>query len=115
MKILAKRMTTDEFGRDCRRLDGTARHPTTGKPFADMSYQPMLELLAFLSGRWPLRCALCKDRPPHRSGARVGLRPRASHDGKLDKASNEATARGWTIVGMKDDWKTIFPKRFASH
>jgi len=30
-----------------------------------------------------------------------------SHIGKLDKALDEANAKGWPIVGMKDDWKTI--------
>ena len=29
--------------------------------------------------------------------------------GKLDKALDEATKNHWTIVSMKDDWKTIFP------
>ena len=27
-----------------------------------------------------------------------------------DKAWDEAVAKGWTVVSMKDDWKTIFPK-----
>jgi phosphoglycolate phosphatase-like HAD superfamily hydrolase len=35
---------------------------------------------------------------------------RDSHIGKLDKALDEAKARGWTVVSMKHDWKTIFPK-----
>jgi hypothetical protein len=35
---------------------------------------------------------------------------RTSHVGKLDKAWDEAVAKGWTVVSMKDDWKTIFPK-----
>jgi hypothetical protein len=35
---------------------------------------------------------------------------RASHVGRLDKAWDEAKAKGWTIVSMKDDWATIFPK-----
>ncbi len=35
---------------------------------------------------------------------------RNSHVGKLDKALDEAASRGWTVVSMKDDWKTIFPK-----
>ena len=30
-----------------------------------------------------------------------------SHIGKLNKAFDEANAKGWPIVGMKDDWKTI--------
>ena len=28
---------------------------------------------------------------------------------RLDKALDEAKARGWTVVGMKDDWNRIFP------
>ena len=33
---------------------------------------------------------------------------RKSHIGKLDRGLNEAGARGWTVVTMKDDWKTVF-------
>ena len=29
--------------------------------------------------------------------------------GKLDKALDEAHAKGWTVVDMKQDWKVIFP------
>jgi hypothetical protein len=28
---------------------------------------------------------------------------------RLDKGLDEAVAKGWTVVSMKDDWKTIFP------
>ena len=28
---------------------------------------------------------------------------------RLDKAWDEAVAKGWTVVSMKDDWRTIFP------
>jgi arylsulfatase A-like enzyme len=34
---------------------------------------------------------------------------RTSPVGKLDKAWDEAAARGWSIVSMKDDWKDVFP------
>jgi phosphoserine phosphatase len=34
---------------------------------------------------------------------------RTSHIGKLDKALDEAAARGWTVVDMKKDWAAIFP------
>ncbi len=34
---------------------------------------------------------------------------RQSHIGKLDKGLDEAKARGWTVVDMKNDWKVIFP------
>ena len=29
---------------------------------------------------------------------------------KLDKGWDEALAKGWMVVSMKDDWKTIFPR-----
>ncbi len=34
---------------------------------------------------------------------------RQSPIGKLDKALDEANAKHWTVVSMKNDWKTIFP------
>jgi hypothetical protein len=32
-----------------------------------------------------------------------------SQIGKLDKGLDEAKAKGWPVVDMKDDWKAIFP------
>jgi phosphoglycolate phosphatase-like HAD superfamily hydrolase len=34
---------------------------------------------------------------------------RMSPIGRLDKALDDANAKGWLVVSMKDDWKTIFP------
>jgi hypothetical protein len=34
---------------------------------------------------------------------------RDSHIGKLDKGLDLGPARAWTIVSMKDDWRTIYP------
>ena len=34
---------------------------------------------------------------------------RKSSVGRLDKALDEATLRGWTVVSMKNDWRRIFP------
>jgi len=34
---------------------------------------------------------------------------RESHVGKLDKGLDEAKAKGWIVVSMKDDWKKIYP------
>jgi phosphoglycolate phosphatase-like HAD superfamily hydrolase len=34
---------------------------------------------------------------------------RKSSVGKLDKALDEASAKGWIVVDMKQDWKSIFP------
>ena len=34
---------------------------------------------------------------------------RESHIGKLSRGLDEGPDRGWTIVSMKRDWKTIYP------
>jgi hypothetical protein len=47
----------------------------------------------------------------HTDAAREYAYDRQSHIGKLDKGLDEAKARGWTVVSMKDDWKTIFPPK----
>ena len=54
-----------------------------------------------------------------RSAARQAIAPKGnhhrktaaskSHIGHLDKALDEAQAKGWSVVDMKNDWKTIFP------
>jgi phosphoglycolate phosphatase-like HAD superfamily hydrolase len=44
-------MTTDEFRATVADWLATARHPTTGWPYTEMAYQPMLELLAYLRER----------------------------------------------------------------
>src|ERR1041384_1352137 len=33
---------------------------------------------------------------------------RDSHFGRLDKALSEAAERGWVVVDMQRDWKTVF-------
>jgi len=194
-------LTTEEFSKVVSEWIATARHPTTGRPFTEMVFQPMLELLAYLRangfkifivsgggiefmGPWvektygippeqvvgssgklkfemrdgsPVRVKLPEvelidDGPGKPAGiqSHIGRRPVAafgnsdgdlqmlqwttagsgarfalivhhddaerewaydheSHIGKLDKAWDEAKARGWTVVSMKDDWVTIFP------
>jgi phosphoglycolate phosphatase-like HAD superfamily hydrolase len=44
----------------------------------------------------------------HTDAVREYAYDRKSSVGKLDKALDEATAKGWTVVSMKDDWKQIF-------
>jgi phosphoglycolate phosphatase-like HAD superfamily hydrolase len=194
-------MTTDEFDQTVRDWLTIAKHPKTGRPFPEMAYQPMLELLAYLrangfktfivSGggvdfmrifservygippeqvvgstgkvKFELRDgkpALVKlpeiqfvddkDGKPAGIHQFIGRRPvasfgdsdgdlqmlqwtaagpgarfclyvrhtdaerewaydRRSFIGRLDKGLDEPQARGWTVVSMKDDWKTIFP------
>ncbi len=45
----------------------------------------------------------------HNDAEREWAYDRKSHIGRLDKGLDEATARGWTVVSMKDDWRRIFP------
>ena len=40
--------TTEEFSQIVKDWLATAKHPGTGRPYTDMVYQPMLELLAYL-------------------------------------------------------------------
>ena len=51
----------------------------------------------------------------HDDGEREFAYDRKSHVGQLDRGLNEAGARGWTVVSMKDDWKTILPRRVERH
>ena len=43
-------MTTEEFEQEVKSWIKTARHPTSGRPFTEMTYQPMRELLDYLRG-----------------------------------------------------------------
>jgi hypothetical protein len=130
-------MTTDEFDANVKGWLSTATHSKTGRPYTKMVYQPMLELLAYLRGngiqtfigRRPIaafgnsdgdlqmlqwtaaapgaRFALIVH---HDDAEREWAYDRESHIAKLDRALDEATAKGWTVVSIKNDWKTIFPE-----
>ena len=47
----------------------------------------------------------------HTDAMREYAYDRQSKIGKLDKALDEAIAKGWTVVDMKRDWKTVFPEQ----
>jgi hypothetical protein len=196
-------MSTTEFETIASDWLKTARHPRFNKPYTDLVYQPMLELLAYLRANgfrtfivsgggiefmrpWTERVYgvppeqvvgssikvkyEVKDGKPMLSrlpeinfiddkagkpvgiNAHIGRRPiaafgnsdgdfemlewttagdgarlgmivhhddaareyaydRKSHIGKLDRGLDEASKRGWTVVSMKDDWKTVFKSR----
>lgn len=196
-------MTTDEFDKVVADWLATARHPTLKRPYTELIYQPMLEVLAYLRasgfktyivsgggiefmrsfaervygvppeqvigssiktkfemrdgkpiivklaemefiddgpgkpvgiekfiGRRPiaafgnsdgdlqmlqwtvagdgLRFALIVH---HTDAAREFAYDRKSSIGHLDKALDEAVARGWAVVSIKDDWKTVYPAK----
>lgn len=194
-------MTTDEFSKSVSDWLATAKHPRFKRPYTELVYQPMLELLAYLrengfktfvvSGGTVEFMRVFAEKvygiPPEqvigtsfvtkfRNGADgvpvlmrerqvefvddgpgkpvgiqkfIGRRPifafgnsdgdlqmlqwttsgpgprfagivrhtdaerewaydRQSHIGKLDKALDEAAAKKWVVVDMKNDWKTVF-------
>jgi phosphoserine phosphatase len=44
----------------------------------------------------------------HTDADREWAYDRKSHIGRLDEGLDEAKARGWTVVSIKDDWKKVF-------
>jgi phosphoglycolate phosphatase-like HAD superfamily hydrolase len=193
-------MTTDEFAKIVADWLATAKHPKTRRPYTEMVYQPMIELLAYLrangfktfivsgggvefmrafaervygvppeqvvgsSGKLALEASdgrpvirklptvdFVDDGPGkpvgiqmrigrrpiaafgnsdgdlqmlqwtgagggarlclivhHTDGAREWAYDRQSHVGKLDKALDEAQAKGWVVVDMARDWRRVF-------
>jgi 2C-methyl-D-erythritol 2,4-cyclodiphosphate synthase len=45
----------------------------------------------------------------HTDAEREWAYDRQSHVGRLDRALDEAKAKGWTVVDMKRDWRVVFP------
>jgi len=45
----------------------------------------------------------------HTDTAREWAYDRNTPFGRLDKALDEARAKGWTVVDMKNDWRRVFP------
>ncbi|SEM45810.1 Phosphoserine phosphatase [Pseudomonas sp. ok272] len=194
-------ITTDQFMDNAKTWIAQARHPSTGKPYTEMIYQPMLEVLDYLrsegfktyivsGGEVEFMRAFAEQvygvPPEHVIGttfvtqyqlkdgqpsilrlpklahnddgagkpesiqAVIGRRPilafgnsdgdlqmlqwtaagpgknfmglvhhtdakrewaydRTSKVGKLDKALDEANARGWTVVDMRKEWQRVYP------
>jgi phosphoglycolate phosphatase-like HAD superfamily hydrolase len=65
-----------------------------------------LQMLQWTMGGDGLRFALIVH---HTDAEREWAYDRNSSIGRLDKALDQAQAKGWTVVDMKSDWKTIFP------
>jgi len=65
-----------------------------------------LQMLQYTTGSPGPRFALIVH---HTDPDREYAYDRQSQVGKLDKALDQATAKGWTVVSMKDDWNKIFP------
>lgn len=66
-----------------------------------------LQMLQYTAGGEGARLALIVH---HTDAEREWAYDRKSTIGKLDKALDEGKAKGWVIVDMKADWKTVFPE-----
>ncbi len=65
-----------------------------------------LQMLEWTTGASGLRFGLLVH---HDDAAREAAYDRASSVGRLDRGLDEAGPHGWTVVSMKNDWKTVFP------
>jgi hypothetical protein len=45
----------------------------------------------------------------HDDGEREFAYDRKSHVGRLDRGLDEASRRGWQVVSMRSDWRTVYP------
>ncbi len=90
----------------------------TGKPIGIQSHIGRRPIAAFgnsdgdlqmlqwtAAGKGPRFCLFVH----HTDSEREWAYDRESHIGRLDKGLDEAKAKGWTVVSIKDDWKSIFP------
>jgi hypothetical protein len=65
------------------------------------------QMLQYTTAGNGLRLALIVH---HTDADREWAYDRNSHVGKLDKALDEAKAKGWIVVDIKTDWKVVFPE-----
>jgi hypothetical protein len=65
-----------------------------------------LEMLQWTAAGTGARFALLVH---HNDAVREFAYDRTPSIGQLDKALDEANARGWTVVDMKNDWRRSFP------
>jgi phosphoglycolate phosphatase-like HAD superfamily hydrolase len=65
-----------------------------------------LEMLQWTAAGTGARFALLIH---HNDAIREFAYDRTPSIGQLDKALDEANAKGWTVVDMKNDWRSVFP------
>lgn len=125
-------MTTEAFEQIVRDWIGTATHPTTGRRYTDMVYQPMqagkpvgiqqhigrrpvlafgnsdgdFEMLEWTTAGASARLGLLVH---HDDAEREFAYDRDSSVGKLARGLDEGPRRGWTLVSIKADWRRVYP------
>jgi phosphoglycolate phosphatase-like HAD superfamily hydrolase len=102
MKLPEINFIDDKAGKPVGIQEHIGRQPIAAFGNSDGDLQ-MLQWTA--AGKGPRFCLFVH----HTDAEREWAYDRKSHIGQLDKGLDEAKAKGWTVVNMKDDWKTIFP------
>ena len=102
MKLPELDFNDDKAGKPVAIQTHIGRHPIAAFGNSDGDLQ-MLEWARQGAG---VRFALVVH---HTDAAREWAYDRNSSIGRLDHALDAAEAEGWTVVDMKNDWKTIFP------
>jgi len=103
MKLTEVDFIDDKDGKPIGIQSHIGRHPIAAFGNSDGDLQMLQWTTAGVGARFALLVH-------HDDAEREWAYDRTSQIGKLDKAWDEATAKGWTVVSMKADWKTIFPK-----
>ena len=102
VKLAAIHLMDDKAGKPVGIQTQIGHRPVAAFGNSDGDLQ-MLQWTA--AGPGPRFCLLVH----HTDAEREWAYDRGSPVGALDKAWNEATAKGWTVVSMKDDWAAIYP------
>jgi phosphoglycolate phosphatase-like HAD superfamily hydrolase len=102
MKLPELSFNDDKAGKPVQIQMHIGRHPIASFGNSDGD----LQMLEWARGGAGVRFALLVH---HTDAEREWAYDRTSSVGKLDKALDAAQAEGWTVVDMKNDWKTIFP------
>jgi phosphoserine phosphatase len=101
MRLAEVNFVNDGAGKPVGINQHIGRHPIAAFGNSDGDL-PMLQWTTSESGA---RFALIVH---HTDAEREWAYDRNSPFGRLDQALDEAKAKGWTVVDMKNDWKTIF-------
>jgi hypothetical protein len=99
MKLPTLVLNDDKEGKPVGIQRHIGRRPIAAFGNSDGDLQ-MLQWTAAGSG--PLFCLYVH----HTDAEREWAYDRKSHVGQLDKGLDGANSKGWTVVSMKDDWKT---------
>jgi hypothetical protein len=102
MRLPEVNFVDDQAGKPVGIQQAMGRRPVAAFGNSDGDLQ-MLQWTAAGSG--PRLCLYVH----HDDAAREWAYDRKSPIGRLDRGLDEAAAKGWTVVSMKDDWRVVYP------